>query len=110
MRPPALPPVPVVERPPVVEPKPPEPTPTADPKPAVDPKPKAKGLSTEQLVARLRKIEAQLAAKEADTGEKDNVVRQFIDQARKDIQKATSDGDRREVWSFLGDIEAQLKR
>jgi serine/threonine-protein kinase len=104
-------PVAVVDPPkPTVEPKPPEPTPTAEPKPAVDPKPKAKGLTTEQLVARLRKIEAQLAAKEADTGEKDNVVRQFIDQARKDIQKATSDGDRREVWSFLGDIEAQLKR
>ncbi len=61
-------------------------------------------------MARLKRIEAQLASREAEKGEKDNVVRQFLEQARKDIKTATSDADRREVWSFLGDIEAQLKR
>jgi len=77
----------------------------------VDPaKPKGRVITTEQLVARLKKIEAQLASKEAETGQKDNVLRQFIDQARKDIQKATNDGARKDAWSFLGDIEGQLKR
>jgi hypothetical protein len=81
----------------------------ADVKPA-DVKPKSKLITTEQLVARLKKIEVQLAAREAETGQKDNVLRQFVEQARKEIQKATNDADRREAWSFLGEVEGQLKR
>ena len=73
-------------------------------------KPKNRAITNEQLVSRLKKIEGQLASKEAETGQKDNVLRQFIDQARKDIKAANSDGDRKEIWSFLGDIEGQLKR
>ncbi len=73
-------------------------------------KPKARVITTEQLAGRLRKIEGQLASKEAETGQKDNVLRQFIDQARKDIKAAKTDSERKEAWSFLGDIEAQLKR
>ena len=42
-------------------------------------------------------------------GQKDNVVRQFLDQAKKQIQRANTDSERREAWGFLGDIEAQLK-
>ena len=91
---------------PVVKVEPPK----VDP-PKNDPvKPKSRAITNEQLVSRLKKIEGQLATKEAETGQKDNVLRQFIDQARKDIKAATSDGDRKEVWSFLGDIEGQLKR
>jgi hypothetical protein len=74
----------------------------------VDP-PKKKGITTEQLAARLKKIENQLASKEAETGQKDNVVRQFLDQAKKQIQRANTDAERKEAWGFLGDIEAQLK-
>jgi hypothetical protein len=62
------------------------------------------------LVGRLKKIEAQLASREAETGQKDNVLRQFIDQAKKDIKAANSDSERKEAWGFLGDIEGQLKR
>jgi eukaryotic-like serine/threonine-protein kinase len=77
----------------------------------VDPvKPRGRVITNEMLVSRLRKIEVQLASKEAETGQKDNVLRQFVDQARKEIQKSTSDGDRKAAWSFLGDIEGQLKR
>ena len=114
------PPVVKVEPPPIVkvDPDPPKVDPIAkvdppkvDPVAKVDaPKPKARVITTEQLVSRLRKIEAQLAAKEAETGQKDNVLRQFVEQARKEIQKATNDADRKAAWGFLGDIEAQLKR
>ena len=52
----------------------------------------------------------KLASKEAETGQKDNVLRQFVDQARKEIQKATNDPDKKAAWGFLGDIEGQLKR
>jgi hypothetical protein len=73
-------------------------------------KPKGKVITHEMLVARLKKIEGQLASREAETGQKDNVLRQFVDQAKKDIKAANTDGDRKDAWSFLGDIEGQLKR
>ncbi len=96
---------------PVEVPKPVEaPKPVEVPTPVETPKPKGKVITNEQLIARLKRIEAQLASKESETGQKDNVLRQFIDQGRKQIQRASSDADRREAWSFLGDIEAQLKR
>ncbi len=101
---------PVVD--PVVKVEPPKVDPVVvDPVARVEPiKPKGRVLTNEQLSARLRKIEAQLASREAETGQKDAVLRQFIEQARKEIQKAKSDGDRKAAWSFLGDIESQLKR
>ncbi len=101
----ADPPVEVKKDPPPVEVK-------NDPPPVVvkkDP-PVRKAITTEQLVSRLKRIEVQLAAREAETGQRDNVLRQFIENGRKEIQKATSDGDRRDAWNFLGDIEGQLKR
>ena len=73
-------------------------------------KPKGKVITHEMLVARLKKIEGQLASRESETGQKDNVLRQFVDQAKKDIKAANTDGDRKDAWSFLGDIEGQLKR
>lgn len=90
-----------------VEAKPTDTKPT-DTKPA-DVKPK-KVITAEQLATRLKKIEGALAAREAETGQKDNVLRQFVEQARRQIQKASTEAERREAWSFLGDIESQLKR
>ncbi|MFZ5442657.1 MAG: protein kinase domain-containing protein [Myxococcota bacterium] len=90
-----------------VEAKPTDTKPT-DTKPA-DVKPK-KVITAEQLAMRLKKIEGALAAREAETGQKDNVLRQFVEQARRQIQKASTEAERREAWSFLGDIESQLKR
>jgi hypothetical protein len=72
-------------------------------------KPKSRAITNEMLVSRLKKIEGQLASREAETGQRDNVLRQFIDQARKDIKAANSDAERKDAWSFLGDIEGQLK-
>jgi serine/threonine protein kinase len=109
------PPVEVKKDPPPVEVKndPPPVEVKKDPPPVEvkkDPPPVKKGITTEQLVARLKRIEVQLASKEAETGQKDAVLRQFIDQGRKQIQRASSDAERREAWGFLGDIEGQLKR
>ncbi len=92
----------------VVKPEPP-PVEVPKPVPVETPKPKGKVITTDQLVARLKRIEAQLASKEAETGQKDNVLRQFVDQANKQIQRSTNDAERREAWGFLGDIEGQLK-
>jgi hypothetical protein len=66
--------------------------------------------TVEQLAARYKKIEGLLAAKESETGQRDNIVRQFLDQAKQQIQRANSDAERKEAWGFLGDIEGQLKR
>ncbi|MDP1825099.1 MAG: protein kinase [Archangium sp.] len=104
-----------VEPPKVDPPKDPvanvEPPKVVEPPVKVDPpKPKGRVITTEALVARLKKIEALLASKEAETGQKDAVLRQFIEQGRKEIQKATNDSDRKAAWGFLGDIEGQLKR
>ncbi len=135
VRPIEPPPVVKVEPPPVkVEPPPPEkpvepppvvkvePPPTEKP---VEPPPFAKNpdaqkndvpvvkkkvISVEQLAARYKKIEGLLAAKESETGQRDNIVRQFLDQAKQQIQRANSDAERKEAWGFLGDIEGQLKR
>jgi serine/threonine-protein kinase len=116
--PPEAPKPPEEGKPVAVEPKPPpeEPKPVAvvtppteSPKPT-ETRPKGRGITAEQLASRLRKIEATLAAREAEKGEPDKVLRQFIDQVKKDIARATSDADRKEAWSTLNDIEAQLRR
>ena len=75
----------------------------------VDPAPKKTGITSERLVARLRKIEASVAAKEAASGQRDNVLRQFIEQAKKQIRAANTEADRKDAWQFLGDIESQLR-
>lgn len=66
--------------------------------------------STEQLTARLRRIEARLASRETETGKKDFVLRQFVAQAHREIQRATDETSRKSASSFLSDIEAELKR
>ena len=113
--PPKVDPVVNVEPPKVAPPK--DPVAVIEPPKVVDapvkvepPKPKGRVITTEALVGRLKKIEGLLASKEAETGQQDAVLRQFIEQGRKEIQKATNDSDRRAAWSFLGDIEGQLKR
>ncbi len=89
------------------EPPPPEKEPEPKPEP-VKPKP-GQVITHERLVTRLRKVEAALAAKEAGKGAPDNIMRQFVAQAKKQVQSSTSDAARREAWNFLGDLERQLK-
>ena len=89
-----------------VEPKPePEPVKTVKP----EPRKPSSSLTQEKLIARLRKLEVAVASKEAASGQKDNVLRQFLEQAKKQIRAASTDADRKEAWQFLGDIESQLK-
>ncbi|MGV3623799.1 MAG: serine/threonine protein kinase [Archangium sp.] len=77
--------------------------------PKIDPRPNKPGITVEKLVGRLRKVESALAAKEAETGQKDPVMRQFVEQAKKQIKAASTDAERRDAWGFLGDLEGQLK-
>jgi serine/threonine protein kinase len=103
----APPPKPEVVPPPKPEVVPP-PKPEVKPKPEkVDP-PKPRGITTQQLQARLAKLEQKLAAREAETGEKDRVLRQFLDQARKDIAAASTDAQRKEAGQFLDEIQGQF--
>ena len=111
----APPPMPDVAPPPKpdVTPPPPKPDVAPPPKPDVTPPPKSdapkpRGITTQQLQARLSKLEQKLAAREAETGEKDRVLRQFLDQARKDIAAAQTDGQRREAARFLDEIQGQF--
>lgn len=96
---------PVVDPKPVAVVDPPQPEPKPEPS-----KPKPTGITTEKLVARMRKVEAALASKESETGARDNVMRQFVEQAKKQVRAASNDSERREAWNFLGDLERQLKR
>lgn len=121
--PPVKPPEPVAPEPvkppePVKSPEPgtpPEPVTPPQPVAQKDPPPKPevarpKGPTAQQLQARLKKLEEKLAAREAQTGEKDRVLRQFLDQAKKDIAAASTDGDRREASKFLDEIQRQFGR
>lgn len=95
------------EDPPQIDP--PKKDPPSQNPPKIDPKPNKPGITVEKLVARLRKVESALAAKEAETGQKDPVMRQFVEQAKKQIKAASTDAERRDAWGFLGDLEGQLK-
>jgi serine/threonine-protein kinase len=95
----------------------PAPLPVAEktpPHPSVEPRkvepPKPKRVTLEQLQARLAKLEQRLAAREAETGEKDRVLRQFLDQARKDIAAASTDEKRKEAAKFLDEIQGQFPK
>ncbi len=114
--------VPVVEKPAAVIEKPaaviekpaakvkPPPETAAPPKsrPAVDRPDKPN--KTQALEARLSKLEAKLAAREAQTGEPDKVMRNFVGQAKKMVAGVQTDADRREASSFLDEIAEQLGR
>jgi hypothetical protein len=112
-KPDVTPPKPDVTPPPKPDVKPPKPD-VAPPKPDVKPPkpdvtpPKPKGITEQQLQARLSKLEQKLAAREAETGEKDRVLRQFLDQARKDIASASTDAQRKEAARFLDEIQGQF--
>jgi hypothetical protein len=69
-----------------------------------------KGISTAQLEGRLAKLEQKLEAREAQTGEKDKVLRQIFEQARKEIAAAATDAQRREAWATLNDISTQFPK
>lgn len=118
VKPPPIEPAPVepqpthVDQPVAVTPEPVVPTPVpVDPQPVpVVPAPVKKGYTTAQLEARLSKLEQKLELREAQTGEKDKVLRQIFDQARKEISAASNDSQRREAWNTLNDIAAQFPK
>ncbi|MBL8955405.1 MAG: serine/threonine protein kinase [Myxococcaceae bacterium] len=93
------------------EPPPPPalPPPTPAPTPAPSP-PVRRGISSSQLKGRIAALEKKLEQREAARGEALPVLRSFLKQARDDAAKASSDGDRREVWSFLDDVARQIDR
>ncbi len=66
--------------------------------------------STAQLDGRLAKLQVKLEAREAATGEKDRVLRPFIEQARAAVAAAKTDAERREAAGFLDELAAQLGR
>lgn len=78
--------------------------------PSGDQKTVRPGITTAQLQKRLRLLEMQLEAQENKIGQRDSVLRQFLDQARQQIQLATTNAERREAWRFLSQIEGQMKR
>jgi serine/threonine-protein kinase len=69
-----------------------------------------KGVTNAQLEARLAKLEQKLELRETQTGEKDKVLRQIFEQARKEIGAASTDVQRREAWNTLNDIAAQFPK
>ena len=72
-------------------------------------KPKGKVYTAEDVAARIVALDQKLAAKEAKTGSKDRVVRQFLDQAKAQAGAAKTDEDRKGVWDFLTEVDKQLR-
>jgi len=104
---------PVVEKPPVVVP-PVVAQPVVE-RPIKQPeKPKAivdrpeRPSKAQALEARLAKLELRLSAREAQAGEPDKVMRNFVGQAKKMVAAAQTDADRREASNFLDEIAEQL--
>lgn len=99
----------------VVEPvKPPEPVKVVEPVKAVEKKPEvakpvAKGITQQQLEARLARVEAKLQKREADMGDQDRMLRNFLKGAKAAVQSATDDASRKEAWKQLAEIEDQLR-
>ena len=89
--------------------KPVEPVKTVDPKKPDVIKPVAKGISQQQLEARLARLEAKLQKREADMGEQDRMVRKFLTPAKAAVLSATDDASRKEAWRQLGEVEDQLR-
>ena len=77
----------------------------------VDKKPEhggsGQGTSAQQLQSRLAKLEAKLSAREAQRGEPDAVNRRFLGQAKKLIESAENEGDRRDAAAFLDEFASQ---
>ncbi len=78
--------------------------------PAPAPAPVKRGISAGQLKGRIATLERKLEQREASRGEALPVLRSFLKQARDDSAKASSDGERREVWLFLDDVARQIDR
>jgi serine/threonine-protein kinase len=89
-----------------------KPTETAKPvqtaKP-VEPKPTAKGITKQQLEARLSRVEAKLQKKEAEMGEPDLMMRKFLGAAQAEVNAASDDGSRKAALRTLDDLERQLR-
>jgi serine/threonine-protein kinase len=84
---------------PVVEPK---------PAPPVSQHP-GKVPSKAHLVASLGKLEAALVVREEAFGERDRVLRPFLEQARQAVTRASTEAERRDAATFLSELADQLK-
>ena len=96
-----LPPVPVA----VVAPLQPVPVPVpvAPPEP-----PRDKQLTAKTIEKRLEHVQRQLAKKEAETGDVDGVLRQFLAQLQTEAKVADTDAKRRAVMRKLDEFKSQL--
>jgi serine/threonine-protein kinase len=85
-----------------------EPVVVPEPKPVVTPV--RKGVTAEQLQARLKTLAQKLAAHEAQTQENAPLLRQLLAQATKEVAEATTDQQRREAWRTLDDLSMQFPK
>jgi serine/threonine-protein kinase len=88
--------------------------PDLTPIPAADPKPKPvaavkRGLTAAQVGARITALERKLEQREAARGEVIPVLRTLLKQAKRDAQSAQTPEARREVMSFLDDVNRQIE-
>jgi hypothetical protein len=90
------------------EPKPAPVVATPEPKPVVAPV--RAGVTASQLQARLAKLAQKLAEHEAQTQEKDPLLRQLLDQARKEVAEASTEQQRRDASRTLDDLSLQFPR
>jgi serine/threonine-protein kinase len=98
-----------------VDVKPPEPTkpdvkpPEPKPDPVAKKPPAAKGITQQQLEARLARVEAKLKKHEEEMGDTDRMVRGFLNTARAAVKSANDEASRKDAWQQLGEVESQLR-
>ncbi len=78
-----------------------------EPKPAAPP-PKRAGVTRQMLNARVKKLEALLAEKEAAAGGKLSMMRQLLADVRAQAAAAGDDAARQRAWTQAQELEAQL--
>jgi len=71
--------------------------------------PTLQSASKAQLVAGLGKLESALVAREEHNGEKDRVLRPFLEQARLAVASADTEARRKDAKAFLDQLAAQLR-
>jgi serine/threonine-protein kinase len=98
--------------------QPPQPSPTKNPEPPPTHKPPDPGvrrpaakpaLTQTQLETRLQRVRQRLQKREADMGEPDRMLRNFLKTAESAVSKVTDDASRKEAWKLLDEIEQQLR-
>ncbi|MBL8921881.1 MAG: protein kinase [Myxococcaceae bacterium] len=93
--------------------KPPEPTKPVDVKPpepvATKKSPPAKGVTQQQLDARLARIEAKLKKHEDEMGDADPMLRRLLGAAKAAVKSSTDEASRKDAWQQLAEVEGQLR-